>query len=693
MKTDIKTLFLSIFSLDPTPDQAHAIETLAKFLDGKLDTRIFILRGYAGTGKTTLVAALAKTLKKRGRHCVLLAPTGRAAKVLSKHAQHKAETIHRHIYSFDTDQEGEPRFVLKYNSHENAVFIIDESSMISLQQDEKEKEIWVGEGLLPDLFTYVFSGEGNQIIFVGDKAQLPPVKENESVALSSKMLEDKFGYSVQAIDLRHVTRQASKSGPLLNATYVRKFIENKTFEDRLVLELNQHDLDHVTSPNLIKKVKETYTKRGIENVCVVVRTNHTAVRYNQQIRSEIFNYGPDLNVDDRIMIVKNNYLWSVEEKGIGFLANGEMVRVAEIGVQEHIEKFKFQKLSIEIESPYNEKVLLNDVVVMLNVLTTFTPNLPRDDWQELYAIRRKTYPNLSGRMLRDQLRIDPYLNALQIKFGYAITCHKAQGGQWSHVFVNRGRWSDNQNRIDNYRWFYTAITRTTDCLTFINYPTRLIRPDIPTEISSLIEQSQVSIVENEISSDEPQTLIDHQSDDKKHKSEVDDSERRRLSLASTKKGKWFRYGIGMAILAFVILYVILPFFGGNTFDERLTPSPQSQFTSTIVNQGIINPTPSDLPSNTPTVTSTLLSTPTNVILQGCVTVRSLRVRSGPGLEFPVVSGLNYGDCLFIDARTADSIWLRLSTESGDKVLGWVMAEYIANEGDLDSLTIIESMPQ
>lgn len=475
------------FPHSPTEDQAYAIEALSIFLDGNGSHRIFILRGYAGTGKTTLIAALAKALREAGIPCILLAPTGRAAKVLSKHAEQQAWTIHRHIYELIEPPDGPPYFVLTSRwPPENAVFVIDEASMIRLHRDDDEMEMWHGEGLLPDLLTYVFREKGTRIIFVGDMAQLPPVGEMASAALSTEILASEFGLDAEVMDLRQVTRQASKSGPLLNATYIRHLIETRTWDDRLVINLRTSDIDFIRRLNLTEAVSMAYQAAGIDNVCIVVRDNRTAVEYNYEIRRTILGYEEELSVGDRLMIVRNNYhtMWTWED--IPFLANGEMVTVVEISSpEERLEEFRFCDLAIEVENLSGEKVILRGKVI-LNTLTSHSPSLPIEDAQELRSLRRSAYLNLSRGALSKALRDDPYLNALQVKHGYAITCHKAQGGQWTHVFVHRGWWHSREDRIDAYRWFYTAITRTTNRLTHISYPPHLIRRGI--QISELLKQ-------------------------------------------------------------------------------------------------------------------------------------------------------------------------------------------------------------
>lgn len=450
------------FPFEPTSGQATFFAKMDSFLFLKSeDQPVFILRGYAGTGKTSLVSALVKVLPSYGMRSLLLAPTGRAAKVMSNYSGRGAFTIHKIIYK-PKGEEGSLSggFILQKNYYKNTVFIVDESSMLS-------DDGGMSGTLLGDLIRYVFGGEGNRLLLVGDTAQLPPVGSTLSPALESGYLQRQFRLHPEQIELSEVMRQELESGILFNATALREqlaydppniFIRTNSFKD----------IFRMTGERLEDGIRYAYDKYGTENSVVITRSNKAAVQYNQYIRRVIHFFDEEIDSGDLIMIVKNNYTYMQESEKVNFLANGDMAEVMKIRRFEEMYGLRYATLEIRLLDYPDEPSF--EAKVILDTLHSDSPALTRDQYRELFKQVSEDYADVDSKVERRELiRKDPYLNALQIKFAYALTCHKAQGGQWDAVFVDQGYVPKEQVDTDFTRWLYTAITRAKLELFLVNF--------------------------------------------------------------------------------------------------------------------------------------------------------------------------------------------------------------------------------
>ena len=454
---------LKNFPFEPTPDQATLFKKLDAFILNKTDNReVFMLKGFAGTGKTTVVRALVKILNKFGYKFVLLAPTGRAAKVMSSYTRLPASTIHKKIYRQASNAFSEGLvFNRQPNKIGDTVFIVDEASMIS---DEKA---FGDSGLLQDLISYVFEKKNNKLLLIGDTAQLPPVNQSISPSLEPEYLRSNFRCTVQAMEMRQVMRQAQESGILMNATNLREQLREK--EPKLQLQTkNFKDTFRMTGEKLEDGLRYAYEKFGIENTTVICRSNKNANLYNQHIRRQIFFAEDEIGVGDYLMIVKNNYYWVAKDSTIGFMANGDFVEITKIVRYEDMYDFRFADVQIRfVDYPEEPEI---EVKILLDTLYTEAPALPADKSKKLYEEVLKDYSDLGTKRERTkQLRNNPYLNALQVKFAYALTCHKAQGGQWKAVFVDHGFLKEDMVNTEFARWLYTAITRSAEELYLLNF--------------------------------------------------------------------------------------------------------------------------------------------------------------------------------------------------------------------------------
>ena len=483
------------FPYKPTPGQEQFFEQIGAFIAHENFERYrdcFLLRGYAGTGKTTLVGTLIKVLPRFGYKSVLLAPTGRAAKVMSNYAKKPAQTIHRKIYRQVADPgSGTLAFERQKNYHEDTLFIVDEASMISDEAD------FGGKGLLTDLVDYVFETKGNKLLLVGDTAQLPPVGRELSPALDRNFLANSFDMTVFEQELTEVMRQDEESGILYNATGLRMLLngpEPATPKavgfDALLNDSNQAtargDGPEVVPPDIRLDVKSfqdifkmpmtkledgiqyAYNKYGRENTVILCRSNKTAVQYNQFIRRMIDQCEEELDAGDMLMIARNNYTVLEEDSPAGFLANGEFAEVLKIRHKEEVHGFRFATVTLRLVD-YEEQPDF-DAKIMLDTLHTPVPSLSSEQYKALYENVAKDYFYIKSKKERSEaIRRDPYLNAIQVKFAYALTCHKAQGGQWSAVFIDQGYLPDGQVNNEFVRWLYTAMTRATDETFLMNF--------------------------------------------------------------------------------------------------------------------------------------------------------------------------------------------------------------------------------
>lgn len=460
----------------PTQDQSDCMRMLAKFVSDNTNDVIFLMTGYAGTGKTSVIASMVSTLSTLRQKSVLLAPTGRAAKVLRAYTGKEAYTIHRKIYRQKSATDGVGKFVLDRNLHRDTYFIVDEASMIP---DESAEGSMFGSGrLLDDLLEYVYTGTDCKLILVGDVAQLPPVGSVVSPALDENVLRT-TGFALEMFELRQVIRQSEGSGILMNATAVRQQVNDGDLSvPELVLE-GYNDIERLGGTELIDRLTEAYDRCGTDGAIVVVNSNNLANRYNQGIRNRVFFREEEISTGDIIMVVKNNYFWLRDDDGNSFIANGDIAEVRRIKRYEELYGMRFAEMTLW----FRDAELEIDAKVMLDTLMMPTPSLSAEKSRELYFAILADHPGIrSKRKQYEAVRDDPYYNALQIKFAYAVTCHKSQGGQWERVFIDQGMFNRQETTIDYLRWFYTALTRATDRVYLVNFPDsffkeRLVVPD------------------------------------------------------------------------------------------------------------------------------------------------------------------------------------------------------------------------
>jgi len=456
---------LQDFGFEPTQDQRKALQTFARFMTDRSENAVMILRGSAGTGKTSLAGAIVKAVIRLRFKVSLLAPTGRAAKVFSLNAGLSASTIHRKIYREKAFNGADGQFSLNNNMFRDMLFMVDEASMISLSQSNTT----FGSGrLLDDLVQYVYnSGANCRLLLIGDKAQLPPIGEEESPALRSDVLKS-YGLEVYECDLNEVLRQSQHSGILWNATAIREMITRNTATQLPKIKLKGFaDISIVPGNELIESLASSYSAVGIDETMVITRSNKRANIFNQGIRNTILGREEELTTGDLVMVVKNKYLEKDRSTDISFIANGDHAVIRRVRNIRELYGFRFADASLEFPD-YNNTEL--DTVVVLDTLTTEAPALTREQNDKLFQSVMEDYadvPRKADRM--KQLREDAYFNAMQIKFGYAVTCHKAQGGQWAHIYLDQGYMTDEILTPDYIHWLYTAFTRATEHLYLVNW--------------------------------------------------------------------------------------------------------------------------------------------------------------------------------------------------------------------------------
>lgn len=457
------------FPYNPTDDQNFALNILSNFLLSRESDSLLLLKGYAGTGKTSLVGALVKTMNDLKQKAVLLAPTGRAAKVFSGYALQRAFTIHKKIYRqkmFSNELTG---FLPAENLHKDTIFIVDEASMIS--NDGLDSHNFGSGRLLDDLIHYVYSGENCRLIMMGDVAQLPPVMQTESPALITSVLQG-YNLQVEEITLTQVVRQAKLSGILYNATRLRDALRNDKVEIFPKLKLKGFaDVLQVNGEELIDEIASAYQRDGVEETMIITRSNKRATIFNNGIRNRILDREEELSAGDRLMVAKNNYFWVDKQKGMDFLANGEIVQVRR--VRRTIELYGFRFADVTVSFPDYD--LEMEVKILLDTLQTEAPGLPKELSDKLFYAVLEDYediPTKAGKMKK--MKEDPFYNVVQVKYAYAVTCHKAQGGQWMNVFLDLGYISEDHLGEDFYRWLYTSFTRATNRLYLVNIPGQMI---------------------------------------------------------------------------------------------------------------------------------------------------------------------------------------------------------------------------
>jgi exodeoxyribonuclease-5 len=448
----------------PTDDQSEALKKLAAYIVDNNNDVIFLMTGYAGTGKTSVISSVVKTLDLLRMRSVLLAPTGRAAKVLSSYAGRQAFTIHKKIYRQKSSKDGMGNFSLDRNLHKDTYFIVDEASMVSNMSGDSSL---FGSGrLLDDLIEYVYSGIDCKLIIVGDTAQLPPVGSAVSPALDPAVVAE-YGFGLISCELKQVVRQSETSGVLMNATRVRLQVAESDLVHPSIDCINYKDVIRITGEELIDEISSAYGACGMEGTIIVVNSNKQANRYNQGIRNRIFCREEEISPGDMVMVVKNNYfVMEDDEDKTGFIANGDIAEVRKIRKYEERYGFHFADMTLKFPD-YNLEL---ESKVMLDVLHLDTPALPSEKNRELFQSVLSDYISIKTRRKQfEAVKNDPFFNALQIKFAYAVTCHKAQGGQWERVFIDQGMFNRNEVSIDYLRWFYTALTRSTDRVYLVNF--------------------------------------------------------------------------------------------------------------------------------------------------------------------------------------------------------------------------------
>ena len=475
MEKPVAPHILLHFQHEPTQDQMVLITKLAGFIENKSQNKIFLLKGFAGTGKTSLVSAFVAAVMETGLKTVLLAPTGRAAKVLSSYCGQSAQTIHKKIYFPNLTPEGHLKLTIKENKHSNTLFIVDEASMIPDSEKGNRFGNYTGRDLLSDLISFVYNKKNCFMILVGDTAQLPPIGLEISPALDQKNTYHFSHLSLDTCELTQVVRQTEDSRILRNATRIRQHIQSENFFPPFLYPDTSFDFKYIDAKEMEDALNTAYSTYGNEEVIVICRSNRRANLFNHHIRASAYGYESQITAGDQIMIVKNNYFWLSESSETDFIANGEIAEIKRIKRFEHQYGFHFADASIRlIDYPEMEAL---DVKLLLDTLESESPNLPWEQYRTLYNALDEDLSHagtISRRNRMDLIRKNPYFNALQVKFSYALTCHKTQGGQWKCVFVEQGWLAQEHINKEFLRWIYTAVTRATEQLYLVNFSDYLI---------------------------------------------------------------------------------------------------------------------------------------------------------------------------------------------------------------------------
>ncbi len=457
--------FIKRFPYAPTLMQDKLLVQLSHFVLDKNKQSLFLLKGYAGTGKTTIISTLISNLWHVGLKAVLLAPTGRAAKVIGKYSNRAAFTIHKKIYHPKKEKNGGVKFILQKNKHTNTIFIVDEASMIP--DRVSDAKLFENGSLLDDLLFYIYSGNNCKLILIGDTAQLPPVKLELSPALDRHTLSSQYNKDVNEIELNEVMRQHKDSGILVNATELRVKLRDDYFDD-FKFDLNYPDIIRLTDGYEIEDaINDTIGNNRVEDTAIIVRSNKRANQYNQQIRSKVLGQENEIATGDFVMIVKNNYYWLKDSNDVGFIANGDICEILEIYNFKDLYDFHFAEVKLRMIDYPNQAPF--ETVILLDTLHSESPSLSYDDSNRLYQEIAKDYANERSKYkMMLAIKNNIYFNALQVKFAYAMTCHKSQGGQWENVFVEQPYLPNGQD-ISYIRWLYTAITRAQKKLYLIGF--------------------------------------------------------------------------------------------------------------------------------------------------------------------------------------------------------------------------------
>ena len=464
IRSELYEKLVHSFGFEPTDGQAIVLYHLAAFLLSQKPNPTYILRGYAGTGKTSLVKTLVKTLPSIGMKYVLMAPTGRAAKVLSNYTGQNASTIHRRIYQAMTFPDGSIRIVRTENKFKNALFIVDEASMIG------EEKAFGESSLLDDLLGFVFSGENCRLLLIGDTAQLPPVGSHESPALDCEYLKSEFPITAATYELTEVKRQALESGILYNATDLRQLLSQNLYEYLLPLfHLQGFDDIQKIEPETFEEMLHNAFANTSENEAVIVcKSNKRANMFNQAIRGRILNIEGEIATGDKLMVVKNNYYWTEGNPDINFIANGDMAEVRKIKHFDEMYGFRFADVELSFtDYPDAPNV---EAKILLDTLNSNSASLTEEENKSLFTAIEEDYMDIPNRRERyKEMKKNPWFNALQVKFAYALTCHKTQGGQWNSVFIDSSLNQKETLEVEDLRWLYTALTRAQEKVYFVNF--------------------------------------------------------------------------------------------------------------------------------------------------------------------------------------------------------------------------------
>lgn len=464
-KSTFHSIFLDHFAQQPTDDQKILVNSLINFIFTKESHQLFLLKGYAGTGKTTILGAFVKSLLEAKARVKLLAPTGRAAKVLAGKSNQLAHTIHKSIYRRAVSGDGAFRVSLMPNLHKHTLFIVDEASMIGDYTLQNDGQVG-GQNLLEDLMEYVYSGEGCKLILLGDEGQLPPVGADFSPALNAQYIQQHFPKcTITEVKLSQVVRQEEGSSVLSNATALRSAEEGEF--PNFNLEKNG-DLIRLPGDEIQERIEDSFNRVGVDETILITRSNKRANQYNQLIRSAIFDFEEDLCSGDLLMAVKNNYYWLADDSSIGFIANGEMLVVKRVIRREELYGFRFAEVTVQFVD-YPQEVE-RDILVLLDTLDVEGPNLPREEMKKLFFAVEQDYLDEHNKRKRyEKILKNPHFNALQVKYAYAVTCHKSQGGQWANVFLDQGYLTEEMLDAGYFRWLYTALTRATEKVYLLNF--------------------------------------------------------------------------------------------------------------------------------------------------------------------------------------------------------------------------------
>ena len=464
LKNHLREILIRHLQLTPTQGQESLVDHLVGMMTSPGNRQLMLVKGYAGTGKTSVISAFVRTLNDFRMRSVLMAPTGRAAKVLSAYSGEQAFTIHKKIYRQESPTDGFGAFALNFNTFNNTFFIVDEASMIS--HYSVDRSVFGTGNLLDDLLKFVYNDRNCRLVLIGDTAQLPPVGQEESPALDRRRLES-YGLEVFECELTEVVRQSQESGILHNATIVRQLITKQQTGFPKLQTATFPDIERISGEDLIEAITDAYDRYGIDETAVICRSNKQANRYNQGIRNRILYREEELTAGDFLMVVRNNYHWIQDVENISFIANGDIMRLMRI--RKFIDRYGFRFAEVDICLPdYNHYEF--SAIIMLDAMSSETASITTEQNQRLYYAVAEDYAHITPKAQQyKMIKEDPFFNALQVKFAYAVTCHKAQGGQWQCIFLDQGRLTEEMLNVEYLRWLYTGITRATGKLYLVNF--------------------------------------------------------------------------------------------------------------------------------------------------------------------------------------------------------------------------------